>query len=88
MKEIIIQIPEESKKLVEELVLRLGGSIEIEEKEDLDKNETSEKDLKSKTSTIPTKMKDNPLALFGKYPDFPLDPNTYRNDLWKREAEL
>ena len=86
MKEITIQIPQESKELVMELVLRLGGSIE---KELFDKKKRSTKAPKSKISNSSTsEKKDNPFALFGKYPDFPLHPKTYRNDLWKREMEL
>ncbi len=86
MKEITIQIPEESTELVIELVLRLGGSIE---KEDLEKKKRSTKVLKSKTGKSSTsEKKDTPFALFGKYPNFPLHPETYRNDLWKREMEL
>lgn len=85
MKEITIQIPEESTELMMELVLRLGGSIE---KEDLEKKKST-KAPKSKTSNSSTpKKKDNPLDLFGKYPNFPLHPKTYRNDLWKRELEF
>ncbi len=86
MKEITIQIPEEAKELVMELVLRLGGSIE---KEVLDKNKRSTKNPKSKIRNSSTlQKKENPFALFGKYPDFPLHPKTYRNDLWNREMEL
>ena len=85
MKEITIQIPTESTELVMELVLRLGGSIE---KEDSEKKKVSTKGPKSKTRNSSTpKKKDNPFALFGKYPNFPLHPKTYRNDLWKREME-
>lgn len=86
MKEITIQIPEESTELVRELVLRLGGSIE---KEVFEKKKRSIKVPKSKISNSSTSQKkDNAFALFGKYPDFPLHPKTYRNDLWKREMEL
>ena len=86
MKEITIQIPQESKELVMELVLRLGGSIE---KEVLDKNKRSTKTPKSKIRNSSTSQKKDTLfALFGKYPDFSLHPKTYRNDLWKREMEL
>lgn len=34
------------------------------------------------------KKKDAPLNLFGKYADFPLDPETYRNELWERHQKL
>lgn len=34
------------------------------------------------------KKKDYPLNLFGKYLDFPLDPETYRNELWQRNEKL
>ena len=86
MKEITIQIPEESKELVMEFVLRLGGCIE---KEVFEKKKKSTKAPKSKISNSSTSQKkDTPFALFGKYPDFSLHPKTYRNDLWKREMEL
>lgn len=35
-------------------------------------------------SNFSDKKKDDPLNLFGKYPDFPLGPETYRNHLWER----
>jgi hypothetical protein len=39
-------------------------------------------------SNFSDKKKDDPLNLFGKYPDFPLDPETYRNYLRKRNEKL
>jgi hypothetical protein len=35
-------------------------------------------------SNFSYKKKDDPLNLFGKYPDFPLGSETYRNHLWER----
>ena len=81
MKEITINIPDESSELVMELVERLGGS--VEERKGF-KPVTNEKE---KISSV-KKRKRDPLALFGKYPDFPLDPKTYREDLWQRNQKL
>ena len=39
-------------------------------------------------SKFSDKKKDDSLNLFGKYPDFPLDPETYRNHLWERNKKL
>ena len=81
MKEITINIPDESSGLVIELVERLGGS--VEERETL-------KPVRNEKEKIPSlkKKKGDPLALFGKYPDFPLNPKTYRKDLWQRNQKL
>ena len=81
MKELTIIIPDDSAELVTELVEKLGGSI--------DKKERINKLSKRKGKDISlNKKKGDPLALFGKYPDFPLDPETYRKDLWERNQEL
>ena len=81
MKEITIRIPDDSSELVIELVERLGGRID---KKEVEKSSKTGK----KESNFPNKKKGDPLALFGKYPDFPLDPKTYRKDLWERNKEL
>lgn len=41
-----------------------------------------------KEEEILIKKKGDPLALFGKYPDFPLGPKTFRKDLWESNQEL
>jgi len=79
MKELTIIIPDDSAELVTELVEKLGGSI--------DKKERINKLSKGRDISL-NKKKGDPLALFGKYPDFPLDPETYRKDLWERNQEL
>ena len=81
MKEITINIPDDSSELVIELVERLGGSVEEREKSKPARSE------KEKISSL-KKKKGDPLALFGKYPDFPLNPKTYRKDLWQRNQKL
>ena len=43
---------------------------------------------KKKEEGILNKKKGDPLALFGKYPDFPLGPKTFRKDLWESNQEL
>lgn len=79
MKEITINIPDDTSDLVIELVERLGGSV--------DKKGIL---LRQKKLKVPSanKKKGDPLALFGKYPDFPLDPKTYRKELWQRNQKL
>lgn len=79
MKEITINIPDDSSELVIELVERLGGSVN---KKGIPLIQKESKSLSA------NKKKGDPLALFGKYPDFPLDPKTYRKDLWQRNQKL
>ncbi len=97
MKEIIIRIPEDSTELLTELVERLGGSIDKKERIKVTRKQTIRKGSKNQVIKSPQtkkkgintlKKKGDPLALFGKYPDFPLDPKTYRKDLWKRKVKL
>ena len=82
MKEITFLVPEDSTKLVTELVERLGGSVD---KRNMQKPIANRK---RKISSTNNKKKGDPLALFGKYPDFPLDPKTYRKELWQRNQKL
>ena len=81
MKEITFLVPEDSTKLVTELVERLGGSID---------KKGIKKPMEHPKKKVPSanKRKGDPLALFGKYPDFPLNPKTYRKDLWQRNQKL
>ena len=79
MKEITINIPDDTSELVIELVERLGGSV--------NKKGIPLRQRKLKASSS-NKKKGDPLALFGKYPDFPLNPKTYRKELWQRNQKL
>ena len=54
----------------------------------LEKFEVEMSPIEIKEEKILNKKKGDPLALFGKYPDFPLDPKTFRKDLWERNQEL
>lgn len=70
MKELTIIIPDDSAELVTELVEKLGGSIGKKERT----NKRTNKLSKGKGKDISlNKKKGDPLALFGKYPDFPFD---------------
>jgi hypothetical protein len=76
MKEVTFRIPEDATELVTELVEKLGGEVQ---------------QPKAKKRTVIKKSKSekpDPLAFFGKYPDFPLDPETYREQLWGRKKSL
>jgi len=86
MKEITINIPDDSSDLVIELVERLGGSVDKREGTSNEAIKLSK--MKKKNIKYPNKKKGDPLALFGKYPDFPLNPKTYRKDLWQRNQKL
>ena len=71
MKEIIINVPDNAVEFVEELVERIGGTIQ---KSDNIKN------LKSNSKAIKSK----PLDFFGTWSDIPLDPETFREKLWRK----
>ncbi len=75
MKEIIINVPEDTVELVEELVQRIGGTIE--------KNENKKK-INDKAKGANPK----PLGFFGTWPNIPLDPKTYREKFWRKIPEL
>lgn len=75
MKELIINVPEESVEFVEEFVERIGGII------DSTKN-------KNKSNSKVKGTKPQPLDFFGTWPDIPLDPKTYREKLWRKIPEL
>ncbi len=70
MKEMIINIPEESSTLVTELVEKLGGSVKPARKRS---------DVKKK------KEKPDPTFLFGKWKDFDIDARKLREELWTRK---
>jgi hypothetical protein len=73
MKEYLVRIPDEEVETISNVLEKFGAEMSpIEIKK--------EKNVK--------KRKGDPLALFGKYPDFPLDPKTFRKDLWERNKEL
>lgn len=74
MKEIIVNVPEDTVELVEELIQRIGGTIE----------KSYKKKINDKTKGSNSK----PLDFFGTWPDIPLDPKTYREKLWRKIPEL
>lgn len=86
MKEITINIPDDSSELVIELVERLGGT--VDEKQKRKKGVPKSSKTGKAVSNSSNKKKGDPLSLFGKYPDFPLNPKTYRKDLWQRNQKL
>ena len=86
MKVITIIIPDDSTELVTELVEKLGGAIETKDRIRKEIRKTSK--INGKNINFSKEKKGDPLALFGKYPDFPLDPKTYRKDLWERKQKL
>jgi hypothetical protein len=77
MKEIIINVPEDSVSFVEEFVERIGGSIGSENIKPVKKNKVS-KNLNS------YKLSD----YFGSWPDIDLDPKTYRKQIWGKRIDL
>ncbi len=75
MKEITINVPEDAVELVEELVERIGGTIE---------NSKNRRKLNGTAKATRPK----PLDFFGTWTDIPLDPETYREKLWRKIPEL
>lgn len=73
MKEYIVRIPDNEVETISNVLEKFGA-------------EMSPVEIKEEEISI--KKKGDPLALFGKYPDFPLDPKTFRKDLWERNQEL
>jgi len=73
MKELIINVPEDAVEFVEELVERIGGTVEIAKR-------------KKKQNIAENAAK--PLDFFGTWKDIPLDPKTYREKLWRAIPEL
>lgn len=74
MKEYLVKIPENEVETISNVLEKFGV-------------EMSPVEMK-KEKKILNKKKGDPLALFGKYPDFPLNPKTFRNDLWARNQQL
>jgi len=69
MKEVTFRIPEDATELVTELVEKLGGEVQ---------------QPKAKKRTVIKKSKSekpDPLAFFGKYPDFPFRHRYYYKNL-------
>lgn len=75
MKEMIIKIPDDSTKLVAELVEKLGGSVEAEK----EKKTSASQKKKSQ------KKKPEPTFLFRKWKDFDIDARKIREELWTRK---
>ena len=73
MKEYIVRIPDNEVETISNVLEKFGA-------------EMSPVEIKEEEISI--KKKGDPLALFGKYPDFPLNPKTFRKDLWERNQEL
>jgi len=74
MKEYIVTIPDDEVEIVSTVLEKFGAHISPVE--------VKEEDQSSQ------KKKGDPLALFGKYPDFPLNPKTFRKHLWERNQKL
>ena len=70
MKEMIINIPEDSSSLVTELVEKLGGNVKPERK---------------KSPAKKKKEKPDPTFLFGKWKNFDIDARKLREELWTRK---
>jgi hypothetical protein len=71
MKEMIINIPEESSTLVTELVEKLGGNVKPARKKSTVK--------KKKAKPVEHDF------LFGKWKDFDIDARKLREELWRRD---
>jgi len=71
MKEMIINIPEESSNLVTELVEKLGGSVKPGNKKATAK--------KKKAKPVEHDF------LFGKWKDYDIDARKLREELWRRD---
>ena len=76
MKEVTYKIPDDATGLVTELVEKLGGEVQ----------EVKTKNRRNAKKSNPAKQ--DPLDFFGKFPDFPLDPETFREKLWGRKISL
>jgi len=74
MKEYIVRIPDTEVETLSNVLEKFGA-------------EMSPVVIK-KQKRILNKRKGDPLALFGKFPDFPLNPKTFRKDLWERNQNL
>ncbi|MEO6843887.1 MAG: hypothetical protein ABI184_01875 [Ginsengibacter sp.] len=85
MKEIIINIPDDSSELVIELVEKLGGSVDKKEKRIkglLEVNSNRQKKVAQSKKKI-KKEKIDHTYLFGKWKDFDIDIKKIREELWR-----
>jgi len=84
MKEITINIPDESSELVMELVERLGGSVHkndfAKKEEKAARYKPQKKEIKSAGKT--KKEKVDHTYFFGKWKDFDIDPKKLREQSW------
>ena len=74
MKEYIVKIPDDDVETISNVLEKFGAEMSPVET--------------TKEKKILNKKKGDPLALFGKFPDFPLNPKTFRKDLWERNQKL
>ncbi len=74
MKEYIVRIPDNEVETISNVLEKFGA-------------EMSPVEIKKERKNL-NKKKGDPLALFGKFPDFPLNPKTFRKDLWERNQKL
>lgn len=79
MKIMTIQVPDDSVDFVEEFVERIGGSV--------GETEAVEKKLK-KVKKAKEIKKEKPLDSFGAWTDIDLDPEIYREKLWRKIPQL
>lgn len=83
MKEITINIPDESSELVMELVERLGGSVDKKKKITTERVNIKSKPKKNIGQSGKTKKeKIDHTYLFGKWKDFDIDPKKLREESW------
>ena len=78
MTHIQATIPEENLLLVKQLIQKLGGELSVvnSNKSILKKKKTAAKSKKKKALS--------PTYLFGKWKDLNLDPETYRDTVWRK----
>jgi len=84
MKEITINIPDDSSELVIELVERLGGSVDKKEESNKEfpkiRNKLPKKSTKSNKKT--KKEKIDHTYLFGKWKEYDIDARKLREQSW------
>lgn len=74
MKEYIVRIPDNEVETISNVLEKFGAEMTPVEI--------------PKEKKFLNKKRGDPLALFGKFPDFPLNPKTFRKDLWERNQKL
>lgn len=84
MKEIIINIPDDSSELVIELVERLGGSVDKKERGNKGLAKVNSKLQKKVVQSNKKKKKEkiDHTYLFGKWKDFDIDAKKLREESW------